>query len=60
MKMENPKKKNVRSTCHTLRECLTDSEYLAAVRKMEQAQKNYLKMGLKDDIEPLDWDDIAG
>ena len=58
--MENPKKNNVQSTYHTLKECLTDSEYLAAVRRMEQIQKNYLKMRLNDDIEPLDWDDIAG
>lgn len=58
--MENPKNNNVRGTYHTLRECLTDSEYLAAVRKMEQIQKNYLKMRLNDDdIEPADWDDIT-
>lgn len=55
--MENPKNNNVRGTYHTLRECLTDSEYLAALRRMEEIQRNgrkYFK-----DIEPADWDDIT-
>ena len=56
--MENPKKNNVHGTYHTLRECLTDSEYLAAQRKMEEIQKRYLKKRLEDDIEPIDWDEL--
>ena len=58
MKMENPKKNSARGTYRTLRECLTDSEYLAAQRRMEQIQKNYLKRRLEDDIEPIDWDEL--
>lgn len=56
--METPKKNSARGTYRTLRECLTDSEYLAAQRRMEQIQKNYLKRRLEDDIEPVDWDEL--
>ena len=56
--MENPKKPSVRSTYHTLRECLTDEEYLRAQRKMEEIQSRYRKMLKNDDIDPVDWDII--
>ena len=55
--METPKKPSVRSTYHTLRECLTDEEYLRAQRKMEEIQKRYRYMLRNDDIDPLD-DDV--
>ena len=57
--MENPKKNSARGTYRTLRECLTDQEYLAAQRKMEEIQKRYLRHRLEDDIEPVDWDVIG-
>ena len=57
--MENPKKNSAHGTYHTLRECLTDQEYLAAQRRMEEIQKRYLKRRLEDDIEPVDWDVIG-
>ena len=57
--MENSKKDSVRNTYHTLRECLTDAEYLKALKKMEEIQKNYRKYRYSDDIEPADWDDIC-
>ena len=44
---------------HTLRECLTDEEYLRAQKKMEEIQRRYRKMLRSDDIEPADWDDIS-
>lgn len=55
--METPKKPSVRNTYHTLRECLTDEEYLKAQRRMEEIQKKYLRMLRNDDIDPLD-DDV--
>lgn len=54
--METPKKHRVHATSHTLRECLTDEEYLRAQRKMEEIQRRYRKMLKNDDIEPADWD----
>ena len=57
MKMENPKNNRVQNTYRTLRECLTDSEYLAAQRRMEEIQRNSRKYF--KDIEPADWDDIT-
>ena len=57
--MENPKKDRVRNTYHTLRECLTDAEYLTALRRMEEIQKNSRKYFRDNDIEPADWDDIC-
>ena len=57
--MENPKKNSVRNTYHTLRECLTDSEYLIALRRMEEIQRNSRKYFEDNDIEPADWDDIC-
>lgn len=56
--METPKKNSARGTYRTLRQCLTDEEYLNALNRMEQVQKNFLKM-LRDDIEPADWEDIS-
>lgn len=55
--METPKKNSVRNTYHTLRECLTDEEYLKAQKRMEEIQKRHLKMLRSDDIDPLD-DDV--
>lgn len=55
--MENPKNNRVQNTYRTLRECLTDSEYLAAQRRMEEIQRNSRKYF--KDIEPADWDDIT-
>ena len=43
---------------HSVKECLTDEEYLKAHRKMEEIQRRYRKMLRNDDIEPLEWDDI--
>ena len=57
--MENPKKNNVQGTYHTLRECLTDPEYLAAQRRMEEIQRRSRKYFRDNDIEPADWDDIT-
>ena len=56
--METPKKHSVHATYHTLKECLTDEDYLKAHRKMEEIQHKYLKMLKNDDIEPADWDVI--
>lgn len=55
--METPKKPSVRSMYHTLRECLTDEEYLKAQRRMEEIQRKHLRMLRSDDIDPLD-DDV--
>ena len=57
--METPKKHRVHAMSHTLRECLTDEEYLRAQKKMEEIQRRYRKMLRNDDIEPADWDDIS-
>jgi len=58
MKMDTPKKHRVHAMCHTLRECLTDEEYLKAHRRMEEIQKRHLRMLKNEDIEPTDWDVI--
>ena len=57
--METPKKHRVHASCHTLKECLTDEEYLKAQKRMEEIQQRYRRMLRNDDIEPLDWDDIC-
>ena len=54
--MENHKKQNAQGTCLTLKECLTNPDYLKALAKMEQAQKRYLQMTKGEDIEPIDWE----
>lgn len=41
--MENPKKDRAQGTYTTLKECLTDPEYLRVLERMNQSQKEAYK-----------------